>query len=71
MQQNAMPFGMHRHSMAPEYAFSQGVPGLQQLTQQLEEPSGTFPATRAFLQLTSNLLDAGLADSTLQVVIMM
>ena len=62
-----VPFGVHGQSVPQAFAFSQGVLGLQQLTQQLEEPFGTFPVTKAFLRLTSNLLDAGLSDTSLQV----
>ena len=67
MQQAVMPFGGLGQTPRAALAFSQSMPGLQQLIQQLEEPSGTFPVTKAFLQLTRNLLDAGLGDPTLQV----
>lgn len=62
-----LPTGMLLERPPSALAFSQGIPGLQQLAAQHEERQATFPVTSAFLHLTSTLLDGGLSDETLQV----
>ena len=61
-----LPTGMLLERTPSMLAFSQGVPGLQQLAAHHEERQATFPVTLAFLHLTSTLLDGGLSDETLQ-----
>ncbi len=68
-QQMTMPPGVLGGPQLHAPAFSQTLPGLQRLTQQTEEPSGTFPVTMAFLRLTSALLSGGLSASNLQVAL--